>query len=100
MPAAVPIIMGQNIGTCVTALLSSLGTDKNAKRAAVVHLSFKVIGTVVWLSVFSIISAVFQPAILDASGFLPRDRHRTLSVQCPLYHSSASDVIAAGKAGL
>lgn len=66
--AAVPIIMGQNIGTCVTALLSSLGTNKNAKRAAVVHLSFNVIGTVVWLSVFSIISAVFQPAILDASA--------------------------------
>lgn len=66
--AAVPIIMGQNIGTCVTALLSSLGTNKNAKRAAVVHLSFNVIGTVVWLSVFSIISAVFRPAILDASA--------------------------------
>ncbi len=66
--AAVPIIMGQNIGTCVTALLSSFGTNKNAKRAAVVHLSFNVIGTVVWLSVFSILSAVFKPAILDASA--------------------------------
>ncbi len=63
--AAVPIIMGQNIGTCVTALLSCVGANKNAKRAAVIHLSFNVIGTVVWLSVFSIISAVFSPAILD-----------------------------------
>ena len=62
--AAIPIIMGQNIGTCVTALLSSFGTNKNAKRAAIVHLSFNVIGTVVWLSVFSIISAVFSPAVL------------------------------------
>ena len=66
--AAIPIIMGQNIGTCVTALLSSFGTNKNAKRAAIVHLAFNVIGTIVWLSVFSIVSAVFQPAILGASA--------------------------------
>ena len=66
--AAVPIIMGQNIGTCVTALLSSFGTSKNAKRAAVVHLSFNVIGTIIWLTVFSIISAVFSPALLDESA--------------------------------
>ena len=62
--AAIPIIMGQNIGTCVTALLSSFGTNKNAKRAAVVHLSFNVIGTVVWLTVFSVVSALFKPALL------------------------------------
>ena len=66
--AAVPIIMGQNIGTCVTALLSSFGTNKNAKRAAIVHLSFNVIGTVIWLSVFSLISSIFRPAILSASA--------------------------------
>ena len=66
--AAIPIIMGQNIGTCVTALLSSFGTNKNAKRAAIIHLSFNVIGTVIWLSVFSIASAVFKPAFLDASA--------------------------------
>ena len=66
--AAVPIIMGQNIGTCVTALLSSFGTNKNAKRAAVVHLSFNVIGTIVWLTLFSIISAILKPAILDFSA--------------------------------
>ena len=63
--AAIPIIMGQNIGTCVTALLSSFGTNKNAKRAAIVHLSFNVIGTVVWLTVFSLVSKVLQPALLD-----------------------------------
>jgi phosphate:Na+ symporter len=66
--AAVPIIMGQNIGTCVTALLSSFGTNKNAKRAAIVHLSFNVLGTVIWLCVFSIISAVLKPALLDVSA--------------------------------
>ncbi len=66
--AVIPIIMGQNIGTCFTALLSCVGTNKNAKRAAVIHLSFNVIGTVIWLSVFSIISAVFRPVILDMSA--------------------------------
>ncbi len=64
--AAVPIIMGQNIGTCVTALISSAGANKNAKRAAMVHLSFNVIGTAVWLSVFLLLRAVFTPAVLDA----------------------------------
>ena len=66
--AAIPIIMGQNIGTCVTALLSSFGTNKNAKRAAIVHLSFNVIGTLVWLSVFSAVSAFLKPAILGHSA--------------------------------
>ncbi|WP_077533464.1 Na/Pi cotransporter family protein [Massiliimalia massiliensis] len=47
--AAFPIIMGQNIGTCVTSLLSSIGTSKNAKRAAMVHLYFNIIGTIVFL---------------------------------------------------
>lgn len=58
MGAAIPIIMGQNIGTCITALLSSVGTNKNARRAALVHLSFNVLGTVVWLTVFCIFKAV------------------------------------------
>ena len=50
--AAIPIIMGQNIGTCLTAMLSSVGANKNAKRAAMVHLSFNCIGTIVWMTVF------------------------------------------------
>ena len=66
--AAIPIIMGQNIGTCVTALLSSVGTSKNAKRAAVVHLMFNVIGVVVLLTVFCIVKAVFDPGILHESA--------------------------------
>jgi phosphate:Na+ symporter len=57
---AIPIIMGQNIGTCVTALLSSVGANKNAKRAAMVHLCFNIIGTVVWLSVFCAANAIFK----------------------------------------
>ncbi len=66
--AAIPIIMGQNIGTCVTALLSSFGANKNAKRAAYIHLSFNVIGTVTWLTVFTLISKLLQPALLGASA--------------------------------
>ena len=68
--AAIPIIMGQNIGTCITAILSSIGTNKNAKRAALVHLSFNVIGTTVLLSVFSVVKYAFAPALLDESASL------------------------------
>lgn len=66
--AAIPIIMGQNIGTCITALLSSVGTTKNARRAALVHFSFNVIGTVVCIGAFSVIKEVFAPALLDESA--------------------------------
>lgn len=65
--AALPIIMGQNIGTCVTALLSSVGTNKNARRAAVVHLLFNIIGTVVWLAVYCILNGAFHFAIVDTA---------------------------------
>ncbi len=68
--AAVPIIMGQNIGTCITAIISATGANKNAKRAALVHLSFNVIGTIVWLSVFCTVRAVFFPHILSESASL------------------------------
>lgn len=68
--AAIPIIMGQNIGTCITAIISSIGANKNAKRAALVHLSFNVIGTTVWLAIFCIIKAIFEPAILNMSASL------------------------------
>ena len=66
--AAIPIIMGQNIGTCVTAMLSSVGTTKNAKRAAVVHLMFNIIGTAVCLVLFMLVSSLFSPAILGESA--------------------------------
>ncbi|MBQ9981246.1 MAG: Na/Pi cotransporter family protein [Oscillospiraceae bacterium] len=68
--AAIPIIMGQNIGTCITAMLSSLGTNRNAKRSAVVHLSFNIIGTIVCLTAFCIVKATLAPALLDDSASL------------------------------
>ena len=55
---AVPIILGQNIGTCVTALLSGIGTNKNAKRAAMIHLYFNIIGALFMLIVYLIARAV------------------------------------------
>lgn len=65
--AAIPIIMGQNIGTCVTAMLSSVGANKNAKRAAMVHLAFNVIGSSVWIIAFCIFKSIFNPVFLDES---------------------------------
>lgn len=58
--SAVPIIMGQNIGTCITAILSSIGANKGAKRVAAVHLSFNLIGTILFLAVFYSANAVLQ----------------------------------------
>ena len=57
---AIPIIMGQNIGTCVTALLSSIGVNRNARRVAAIHISFNVIGTVVCLVLFYGGNAIFH----------------------------------------
>ena len=56
--AAIPIIMGQNIGTCITAILSAIGAKKNAKRAAAVHLYFNLIGTVIFMTVFYLVNAL------------------------------------------
>ncbi len=64
---AIPIIMGQNIGTCVTALLSSIGVNKNAKKVAVIHISFNIIGTVVCLALFYIGHAIFDFALVDST---------------------------------
>ena len=66
--AAVPIIMGQNIGTCITAILSSFGTNRNARRTAMVHLSFNVIGTVAWLTAFSVVEMVWAPVLFDQAA--------------------------------
>jgi len=90
MGAAIPIIMGQNIGTCITALLSSVGTNKNARRAALVHLSFNVIGTIVWLTVFCIFKAVlgggenFFTAIIgsDANQINIAIAHSAFNIAC------------------
>lgn len=65
--AAVPIVMGQNIGTCITAALSAIGANKNAKRVAVVHLLFNIIGTVILLAVFYTLHAVFRFSFMSGS---------------------------------
>ena len=68
--AAIPVIMGQNIGTCVTALISGAGASKNARRASLVHLYFNLIGTLVFMGVFYGINAFVRFDFLDraASG--------------------------------
>ncbi len=57
MSAAIPIIMGQNIGTCITAVLAVIGAKRNAKRAAMVHLSFNIIGTIIFMVVYYVAEA-------------------------------------------
>lgn len=64
---ALPIIMGQNIGTCVTAVLSSIGVNRNAKKVAVVHLAFNIIGTTICLVPFCIASYIFDLEALKMS---------------------------------
>ncbi|MBQ7015269.1 MAG: Na/Pi cotransporter family protein [Clostridia bacterium] len=70
--SAIPILLGQNIGTCVTALISSIGTSKNAKRTAMVHFYFNVIGTVLFLVLYYtldlFIDFAFKSDVLDAVG--------------------------------
>ena len=69
---ALPIILGQNIGSCVTALISAIGANKSAKRVAIVHLYFNIIGTVVFLSLFYLVNALidlpFMEQQLEATG--------------------------------
>ena len=67
--AALPIIMGQNIGTCVTSIISSIGANKNAKRAAMIHLYFNLIGTILFMSVFYSLNSFLDFAFLtDAAN--------------------------------
>ena len=84
--AAVPIIMGQNIGTCITAILSSVGANRNAKRAALVHLSFNVVGTLVWLIVFCLVKLIFAPVLFEmtASHVSIAVSHSVFNVLCTL----------------
>lgn len=84
--AAIPIIMGQNIGTCVTALLSSIGTNKNARRAALVHLNFNVIGATVGIILFYIIRAAAAPLLLiqPATEWGIAVAHSVFNVLCTL----------------
>lgn len=62
---AIPIIMGQNIGTCITSLISSIGTNKKAKRVTAVHILFNVIGTVVLMTIYFVLNAIFKFAFAN-----------------------------------
>ena len=81
---SIPIIMGQNIGTCVTAMLSSVGTNRNARRASVVHLSFNIIGTVIMLALFCIVKSVFALPVFSqvASEFSIAVAHTAFNIAC------------------
>ena len=63
---AIPIIMGQNIGTCVTSLISSIGVNKNAKKVSVVHISFNLIGTVVFMIIYSVCRGLLEVSLLES----------------------------------
>lgn len=63
--SVVPVVMGQNIGTCISALLSSIGTNKNAKRVATVHVLFNVLGTVIFLTLWTLATIFLDIAIVD-----------------------------------
>ena len=93
--AAIPIIMGQNIGTCITALLSSVGTTKNARRAALVHLSFNVIGTVACLTAFAAVKTFLAPALLnDAASYAGiATAHSIFNIVCTLLLLPMSGVL-------
>jgi len=86
MGAAIPIIMGQNIGTCATALISSVGTNKNARRAALVHLYFNIIGTIVFLSLFTILNNIFEFSFVNKSAnhVSIAIAHSTFNILCTL----------------
>lgn len=68
---AIPIIMGQHIGTCITALISSFGANKNAKRAAVVHLLFNIIGTILCIGIYLIVSVAVDISDIIARPVTP-----------------------------
>ena len=93
--AAIPIIMGQNIGTCITAILSSIGTTRNARRAALVHLAFNLIGASVWLTVFCLVKAVLAPAFLAQSASLMGIAvfHSVFNILCTLLMLPFSQVL-------
>ncbi len=66
--SAIPIIMGQNIGTCITAIMSAIGASKNAKRASMIHLYFNLIGTIVFMAVFYIANAFIHFEFLNEAA--------------------------------
>ncbi|SCY63431.1 phosphate:Na+ symporter [Lachnospiraceae bacterium XBB2008] len=93
--AAIPIIMGQNIGTCITAMLSSIGTTRNAKRAALVHFAFNLIGAAVWLTVFCLVKTILAPIFLTQAADLMGIAvvHSMFNILCTLLMLPFSQVL-------
>ena len=93
--AAIPIIMGQNIGTCITAILSSIGANKNARRTAFVHLFFNIIGTVFWLIIFGFVQIFIKPAIMNevATQWGIAICHSAFNILCMLLLCPASGLL-------
>ncbi len=93
--ALLPIIMGQNIGTCITASISAIGTNTNAKRASMIHLLFNIIGTGVLLTGFYIIDGVAQPVLFDTfvgPWGIPL-AHTTMKIICVVLMMPASRLL-------
>ena len=84
MGTAIPIIMGQNIGTCVTALISSVGANKNARRAALVHLYFNIIGSGVFITLFVVLNNLFNLPFVNqaANHFYIAIAHTAFNILC------------------
>ena len=93
--AAIPIIMGQNIGTCITAMLSSIGTTRNAKRAALVHFAFNLIGAAVWLTVFCLVKTILAPIFIVQAASLMGIAvfHSVFNILCTLLMLPFSQVL-------
>ena len=84
LATAIPIIMGQNIGSCVPAMISSVGTNKNARRTALVHLLFNIVGTCIWVTVFMVVRAFVVIPVLEqaANQFTIAICHSMFNILC------------------
>lgn len=93
--AALPIIMGQNIGTCITAVISSIGANKNAKRAAAVHLLFNIIGTLFCMIIYTVITVFLPLPLLEepASLFGIAVSHSLFNIICTIIMLPMSNLL-------
>ena len=96
MASAIPIIMGQNIGTCVTSLISAAGANKNAKRAALVHVYFNLIGTIIFMVVFYTLNAFLHFEILNmtANAWLIALVHSCFNIAATILFMPFGDLLA------
>ena len=96
MASAIPIIMGQNIGTCVTSLISAAGANKNAKRAALVHFHFNLIGTIIFMVVFYTLNAFLHFEILNmtANAWLIALVHSCFNIAATIIFMPFGDLLA------